>query len=260
MKIARAVATALLTLAGVARADGAGSQSLYVYSTINALLAGAYEGDQTVGSVRQHNDFAIGTFNGLDGELVAWDGVFFHVRADGSVKPASDDERIPLVYALPFKPTVSSELGADAAGSLKALEASLDKQLANPNAFWAVQIRGRLASVTTRAIPRQARPYVPLAEAAKHQATWTRTDLDGTLIGLRSPAFSAGISVPGWHWHFVSGDKSIGGHVLAGSLSSGVLRAQELTRMQLELPATSDFLAVDQRDRSSELKQVEGAR
>jgi hypothetical protein len=30
--------------------------------------------------------------------------------------------------------------------------------------------------------------------------------------------------------------------------------------MQLDIPSTSDFLAADQRDRSGELRQVEGAR
>jgi acetolactate decarboxylase len=83
----------------------------------------------------------------------------------------------------------------------------------------------------------------------------------GTLIGIRSPSFSKDISVPGYHWHFISDDKHYGGHVLAAGLISGVISLATVRKFEVELPATSDFALTDQgKDRSAELHQVEGGK
>ena len=33
-------------------------------------------------------------------------------------------------------------------------------------------------------------------------------------MGVRSPAWVGGLNVPGYHWHFLSDDRTVGGHVL----------------------------------------------
>jgi acetolactate decarboxylase len=238
---------------------GAGEPVLHAYSTIDALLAGAYDGDATVGGLRAQGDFGLGTFNALDGELVAFEGVYYHVRADGSVRVAGDDERVPLAYVLPFRPTTRFALEPGRAlPSIKALESALDERLPNANLFYAVAVQGEFENVSTRAIPAQARPYRPLAEAARQQSVFRRERLRATLVGLRSPAFSKGVSVAGWHWHLLSDDRTFGGHVLEASLVAGEVQAAALHRLALELPATADFAGADQaRDRSAELHEIE---
>ena len=57
---------------------------LYQVSTIDALVLGAYEGVQPVGDVEKHGDFGIGTFEALDGEMIAVDGRYYQVTSDGS--------------------------------------------------------------------------------------------------------------------------------------------------------------------------------
>lgn len=46
---------------------------------LDALLEGGYEGEMTYGQLRCHGDFGIGTFNGLDGEMIGFDGRFCHI-------------------------------------------------------------------------------------------------------------------------------------------------------------------------------------
>ena len=36
----------------------------------------------------------------------------------------------------------------------------------------------------------------------------------GTLVGVRCPSWVGGLNVPGYHWHFLSEDRTVGGHVL----------------------------------------------
>jgi acetolactate decarboxylase len=46
-------------------------------STIDAILNGLYDGVITYRDLKEHGDFGIGTFEGLDGEMVALDGNFY---------------------------------------------------------------------------------------------------------------------------------------------------------------------------------------
>ena len=52
-------------------------------STIDALLEGVYDGVTSIGMLRQHRDFGIGTFAGLDGEMVGINDNFYQIKADG---------------------------------------------------------------------------------------------------------------------------------------------------------------------------------
>lgn len=51
--------------------------AIYQVSTAGAVVHGLYKGDTTIASLREHGDFGLGTFDGLDGEMVAFDGVFY---------------------------------------------------------------------------------------------------------------------------------------------------------------------------------------
>jgi alpha-acetolactate decarboxylase len=44
---------------------------IFKYSSINALLEGVYDSDLTVSELAAHGNFGIGTFDGLDGEMIA---------------------------------------------------------------------------------------------------------------------------------------------------------------------------------------------
>ena len=48
--------------------------TLYQVSTAGALVEGLSEGEVTVGALKLHGDFGLGTFDELDGEMVALDG------------------------------------------------------------------------------------------------------------------------------------------------------------------------------------------
>jgi acetolactate decarboxylase len=253
-------ACAAILLGALALGARAQEPVLYVYSTIDALLAGAYDGDLTVRQLASKGDFGLGTYNHLNGEMVVLGGTFFHVKANGQVAVADPDEHVPLAYVLPFKPSDSFVLDtpATAAKPLAELEAAIDARLPNKNLFYAVKVAGSFTNVATRAIAPQVRPYRPLAEVSKEQVVFKRTETVGSLVGLRSPGFSKGISVPGWHWHFISDGKDYGGHVLSGSLVHGVVQVAAVHELDVQLPANEDFSKADQtKDRSAELHQVE---
>ena len=42
-------------------------------------MAGVYDGDLTYQELARHGDFGLGTFDALDGEMIALDGAFYQI-------------------------------------------------------------------------------------------------------------------------------------------------------------------------------------
>jgi hypothetical protein len=77
-------------------ADHEHAHEIYETSTMSALLAAAYDGPATYGEMAGHGDFGVGTFNGLDGEMIALNGQFFHLHSDGTASVADPSDRTPF--------------------------------------------------------------------------------------------------------------------------------------------------------------------
>jgi len=239
------------------RANAQSVPTLYIYSTIDALLAGTYDGDLTIRELRAKGDFGIGTYNRIDGEMIALDGIFYRARADGSVSKASPDERTPLAYVTRFHP--KRTINVETALPLSELEKWLDGRLTNLNLFYAVRIDGEFRNVSVRAVAAQVKPYNALAEVVKTQSVHDYPTTHGTLVGIRSPAFSKGIGVPGYHWHFLTQNRQHGGHVLKLILAEGTVQVEAISKIELKLPVNEAFAHADQAiDRTEETRQVEG--
>ncbi|MFC5474266.1 acetolactate decarboxylase [Paraherbaspirillum soli] len=233
----------------------------FQYSTIDALLDGAYEGSYTVDQLKQKGNFGIGTFNRVDGELVLVDGEVYKAKSDGTVELAAASEMTPFAVVTTFPTAGEVKYTVTTPTTLKELEDLLDKGLENKNVFYAIRIEGDFKQMTARAISPQDKPYKPLAEVAKTQSVFHYSDTNGVLVAFRSPNFSKGFNVTGYHWHFLSGDKKTGGHVLNLAMTKGVIKITPVSDIEIKIPTSDMFANTNQSiDRSSELKMVEGLR
>ena len=68
------------------------------------LVEGIYQGAVRVGTLREHGDLALGTFENIDGEMVIVDGHLFQVRSHGAVRECGDDVLSPFAVITPFAP------------------------------------------------------------------------------------------------------------------------------------------------------------
>src|SRR4051794_15612749 len=75
--------------------DAARGHEIYQTSVMSAVMDGLYEGSVTIGELARHGDFGVGTFNALDGEMVALDGQFYRLTDTGEVTRASADQLTP---------------------------------------------------------------------------------------------------------------------------------------------------------------------
>jgi len=230
--------------------------TLYQTSAIDALLAGVYDGDQTLEEVRAHGDFGLGTYQHLDGEMVLLDGQFYQVKVDGRAYAPNLKGKTPFAEVCNFMPEKAFAVieGTD----LQGLERLVDRQAPNLNQFCAIRMEGHFKTMKTRSVPAQQKPYPPLKEVAKHQTVFDMENVEGTVLGFRSPPFMKGTGVPGYHLHFISQDRKRGGHILAFEIVTGTAQVDMLDRFVMELLDTKAFAAADlSPNRQKELKHIE---
>ena len=230
--------------------------TVFQVSAINALLQGVYDGEITCGELKKQGDLGIGTLDGLDGEMVALDGQIYQVKSDGQAYVVGDEVSCPFAALTFFEKDGSRELKELA--SYDNLQKSIDSMIVNPNLFYAVRIDGTFDYVKTRSVPKQSKPYRPLAEVTASQPVFEFNNVKGTLVGFWCPKYIEGINVPGWHLHFLTADRKQGGHLLDCRLQEGTALVDESADIHLALLKGSDFSQADLRtDRQKELEKVE---
>jgi acetolactate decarboxylase len=241
MKLARGcplivLCLALLGLPAWAQPD---RDVLYQTSTLDALMLGIYDGPLTFRELAQQGDFGLGTLNGLDGEMIALDGRFYQVTADGVAHEIAADTHTPFAAVTFFDRDQTARIEDEA--TFADLLGSLEGLLTTTNVFYAIRIDGTFPYVKTRSVPRQQRPYPKLADVIAHQPTFELRDVKGTMVGFRCPAYVKGINVAGYHFHFIDDARSKGGHVLDCRVRDAEVTIDPTRGLRVALPASQAF-------------------
>lgn len=236
---------------------GLAGHSMYQVSTTSALVKGVFGGAVTVADLSTHGDFGIGTFDRLDGELVMLEGICYHVGGGGAVSVAPPDRTVPFAVLAWFEADSTASI-ADV-DSLAGLEHALNAERPSENAFAGIRVDGRFESLSLRAACAAA-PGENLVEATAHQSEFMEGGVNGTLVGFWAPTYGRSVNVPGYHFHFLSNDRTIGGHVLDVSGASMFASLHIETDIHLALPETAEFLEADLGgDPSHDLSVAEGS-
>ena len=228
---------------------------MYQISTSAALVEGAYSGAIASRYFLQHGDFGLGTFENLDGEMVIADGTIYQVHNDGTVLLRDDDFQIPFAVITRFQEQELFETGPIA--SLHALEKACDPHRESDNLFYAFRVEGVFDRVHARAVSAVGMG-TRLVDAARTQGEFEFNNVAGTLVCFWSPSYSSAFNVPAYHFHFLSQDRTKGGHVL--DLSAAKLRVgvQMLCEYDVRLPDQGSFLTTDlSRDPKADLAKTE---
>ena len=210
------------------------------FSAIGALKCGVYDGNITCGDVKQFGDFGIGTFNGLDGEMVMLDGQIYQIMSDGVAYTVKDEQKTPFACVTFFR----SDKKIKFPGGLtyKKLVDMLNRLTSDaPNSFYAVKVTGKFRQMKTRSVPLQWKPYSPLSEALKEQKIFNFENISGTIVGIKSPGYVGDMNVPGCHFHFLTADGKAGGHVLGFITDNITVEIDKKNNFFVMLPDTPEF-------------------
>lgn len=211
---------------------------LFQTSTVQALLAGAFDGDVTLGELLDNGDLGLGTLDGLDGELIVLDGQAWKARVDGSLTRPALSRRTPYAVVVPF----SGGRPVPLRGPFG--EADLEDRLRHrvdlAQRPTAIRIDGRFERVQVRSVPKQSRPYPSLAQAIAQQQVTELVDVSGSMVGFRFPDALDGIEMAGAHLHFVTDDRVRGGHVLSYTVLEATAYLDDANELHVELPPAVD--------------------
>jgi len=222
-----------LTHAGLEH-DPAAEHTAVQAGTLDALMNGGYEGDTTLAELLRLGDLGLGTVQQLDGELIVFDGRAWSAGADGSVRELPLDTLTPFAVVTHFEATVTAAL--DGPLTLAALHERIDELAPTGSPVVAVRIDGEFSALSLRSVEKQTPPYKPLRDVVAHQTEWSVPSASGTLLGFRFPDATAGVEVPGYHLHFLSADRRVGGHVMNITVESGTLGIDPCDELHVELP------------------------
>ena len=238
-------ATALLTtmfLVSTASAAHVNRESIYQVALLQSLALGEFEGSISVKQLKTFGDTGIGTFEGVDGEMIVLDGVVYRANQQCRINVVDDKVTVPFSNVTFFDKDFSVKLNnvADKDALEKILNEQVDKH--GRNSFYMVKISGEFALMQVRSELGAKKPFnQTLVELLKTQNEVDKENIRGTVVGLYCPDFMSSLNSVGWHFHFVSEDKKFGGHVLGMSVKSGEAQFDKTDNFRMSLPKTKSF-------------------
>ncbi|KAL1967436.1 hypothetical protein VTN77DRAFT_3221 [Rasamsonia byssochlamydoides] len=221
---------------------------LYQYSTASALMAGVASHGIPLSKLLSHGSHGLGTMTLINGEVVMLDGTAYHLQPSGSIRIVDRHEQLPFAMVTPFSNIPSSDKKSSTfPEGLRSKSAIFDCLLklypgaANRFVFFLMS-NAYFDSITVRVVRGQKYPRQPLSELGDAQKVDCYRDVRGSIIGFWSPTFMDGVSVSGLHMHFLSEDRTYGGHVLELQTREEVsLTAAVLNSFHIELPDNKEF-------------------
>jgi len=234
-------------------------RTLFQVSLLQALCQGDYEGHLPISELKRHGDIGLGTFNGLDGELIMLDGIVYRASADGSVSIVEDDST-PFACVTFMDEDQSIEVTASSFQEFSERMGDVLSGLGKNSPYF-VKIHYRFPKINLRSVPKQS-GSTPLSQVvAEQQVTWSFEDIEGTVIGLFCPSFMSALNNHGWHLHLISDDRKVGGHVLDLTMMDSVCDICRMDSLSIFLPGTPVFQSKDlDFDRTEEIRRIESVR
>jgi alpha-acetolactate decarboxylase len=230
---------------------------IYQYSLVNALMSGVSDSGITVSTLLTKGNQGLGTFVLMDGELLLLDGTVYQLQSEGRIRVADPDDQIPYAAAIQFVPQRTVSVVMESKNALDRVLEGRDDHAGN--LFMAYRLEGRFSRIKCRTVKGQEYAGQPLSELGKSQFVAEYNDIEGTIIGFRSPSAWQGFSVAGNHMHFIDKDRKVGGHVLEmeskEKVNVGIATVKDV---HIELPTSEKFNDAKMATDDAGLKQVEG--
>ncbi len=233
---------------------------MYQVSTLQALALGYSKKVITVEELLKHGNTGLGTFENVDGEMIVVDGKCFRSTEDGSVVEAGNDMGTPFCAVATLNKERTFEFGAvsDIEAIRELLTIKIEEQF-GLNSMHVVRIDGLFPKIDARSEAPYESHHVTLKTIlSQNQTSFLYENIRGSLVGVYFPDYMDGINMPGWHLHFISEDRSKGGHVFNLEMQEGTVYLDKISRIEIQIPREAAFDTYSLKEASEdEIKKVE---
>ncbi len=236
------------------------SNKIYQVSTLQALALGYTRPVVTVREFLEHGDTGLGTFQDVDGEMIVADGVCYQAKQNGGIVRAPETAGVP--FAVVGSLQNARQIRFEALPDVEALKTELTLRIEEGfglNSIHIARIDGEFGLIRARAGAAYRSQHVSLKEIlSKTQKDFCFENIAGTLICVYYPDYMDGINAPGWHLHFISSDRTLGGHVFDVDLKKAQANINKINLIELQLPNEPVFDTYSLKHASKdEIKEVE---
>ena len=233
---------------------------MYQVSTLQALALGYTRAVVTVEELLREGDTGLGTFEDVNGEMIVLDGRCYRARDDGSVIEVSPEAGVPFSAVAKLHGDRESTLSS--MPDLESIRKELTRRIEEHfglNSMHIIRIDGSFEKIDARSEAPYRSHHVTLKTVLdSNQTAFVFENIKGTMVGVYYPDYMDGINMPGWHMHFVSKDKTKGGHVFDVSMTEGTIRLDRINKIEINLPKDAAFDTYSLKNASDdEIKKVE---
>jgi alpha-acetolactate decarboxylase len=230
---------------------------IYQYSLVNALMAGVSDSGITVSTLMTKGNHGLGTFVRMDGELLLLDSKCYQLQPHGKIREAARTDQVPYAAVTHFVPEQTLHVKLEHKDAVDKVLEGVNPNM--DNLFMAYRITGMFSHNKCRTVKGQEYPGQPLSELGQTQFIGEYKNVKGTVVGFRSPKAWQGFFVAGEHLHFISDDRTFGGHVLELTAEEVVkFEVATVANVHIELPKTEAFGKAKMQTDDAGLRSVEG--
>lgn len=188
----------------------------YQFSSKDNLLKNEYFKEYSLYDLDKKGNFGLGTLNGVDGELVILDGKYYQVKFSGKVLQPLKSSLSPFANIKSFNEDESFEI------KKFTLEETFNTlKFKNPNdQLVAIKLSGNFEFIKARSVQKVETTNKSLSDIIKDQAIFNFDKVSGTMVGFYTPTKYDKECFTGFHFHFISDNFQLGGHVLDFKIDS----------------------------------------
>ena len=233
---------------------------IYQVATLQALALGYSKKVVTVGELLENGDTGLGTFEDINGEMIAIDGKCYRADSKGNVTEMDPETGVPFAAVTFLSP--ERQTAFENVDSVERLKQLLDLEIEKTfglNSVHVVRINGDFDVVYARSETPFHSQHIELKQILGNTQTEFHFDnISGSLVCVYYPDYMKGINAAGWHFHFVSDDRTKGGHVFEIVMNHGEVFIDKISRIEIKLPTDAAFDTYTLTEASEkEIKQVE---
>jgi len=233
---------------------------MFQVATLQSLALGYTKSVITVEELLRHGDIGLGTFEGVDGEMIVVGGHCYQATANGLVVEAPMEKGVPFcaVSFLKNEAPVEIENIEDIEALKRFLDVLIDERF-ELNSMHVAKIDGCFSRVMARSETGRLSRHIELKSLLENnQQDFCFENIEGSVVCVYFPDYMDGINAPGWHLHFVSKDRKSGGHVFDVSFEKAKAVINKISSIEIKLPDEPEFDTYALKEASQgDIKQVE---
>ena len=233
---------------------------MYQVSTLQALALGYSRAVITVKDLLQEGNTGLGTFEDVNGEMIVMDGHCYRADQNGHVTVVAPETGVPFAAVADL--TGEQRFSMKEMPDIESVRTELTRKIEERfglNSMHVVVIDGYFEKVDARSEAPYRSHHIPLkAILGQTQNAYIYENIPGSLVGVYFPDYMDGINMPGWHLHFLSEDRTKGGHVFDVCIREGEAKVDKISNIFINLPKEAAFDTYSlKQDLQEEIKSVE---